>query len=650
MSGVANVYIYCGVHASTVESYIKRSRWHHTSHVSPFQVIKCIKTTAHSVGDVMRDLDSRDLITGDFILIYGDLISNLPITGALARHKARKNADKNAIMTMILRSAGLGPHRTASKGISPVFVVDPTINRCLHYEEIHPLQAKKYINIDPELLKTHTQMEVRSDLIDCGIDICTPDVLALWSESFDYEIPRRHFLHGVLKDYELNGKTIHTDIVEDHYAARVSNLQMYEAVSKDILSRWTYPFVPDSNFIAGQSYKFERGGFYKENGVILARTCKIGKRTVLGGDTSIDDGSFLQNSIIGRRCRIGRNVKIENAYIWDDVIIGDGSIVNRAVVASKCVIGKDCDIQAGSLLSYSVRIADNQVVKEGQKITRSNHTLDDSPEKPLELTDLSLVGKDGEGYLYIDDSDEGNEGLSFHNSLIYSSANLNISNSSISTFASTISRAESPLPGIRHPSFNGSTTSNSDPRFLNESFHNDAVNGLLDTLKENGDFDSARLEFMGLRLSNDATDHQIRRAIAIAFSGHISQLVDDGNLDALKATTHTLDAPGAENFLKHVAIASKQIDSQVDFISCLQTGLTHKASGAAILAAMSQSLYSRDIIEEEAYLKWWRLCEEKALEETEEMKKVREKTVIFIQWLTQAESESSSEGGDYDSE
>jgi NDP-sugar pyrophosphorylase family protein len=35
------------------------------------------------------------------------VISNLPIEGALAQHRARRALDKNAIMTMVLREAGL---------------------------------------------------------------------------------------------------------------------------------------------------------------------------------------------------------------------------------------------------------------------------------------------------------------------------------------------------------------------------------------------------------------------------------------------------------------------------------------------------------------------------------------------------------------
>ncbi len=31
------------------------------------------------------------------------------------------------------------------------------------------------------------------------------------------------------------------------YAARVHNLRSYDAVSRDIVARWCYPFVPDTN-------------------------------------------------------------------------------------------------------------------------------------------------------------------------------------------------------------------------------------------------------------------------------------------------------------------------------------------------------------------------------------------------------------------
>ena len=355
----------------------RASKWQSLS--SPFRSLDIIKTTSRSVGDVMRDLDSRDIITGDFLVVSGDVVSNISLELALAKHRARRATDKNAIMTMVLRKAGRA-HRTKAHEPSPVFVLDPTRDRCLHYEEMQSLQSGHYVNIDPELF-SHPEIDVRSDLIDCYIDVCTPDVLALWTDSFDYESPRKHFLYGVLKDYELNGKTIHTHIVEEHYAARVRDLQAYDAVSKDIVSRWAYPICPDSNLLPGQSYRFLAGNVYLEEGVVLARSCLIKKRTVIGQNTSIGDGSTVGNSIIGRRCQIGRNVNIDGAYIWDDTVISDNSDVRRAIVANEAMVGPQCTIEPGALISYGVRLKKGTRVRGISQITRETDMFEASSDR-----------------------------------------------------------------------------------------------------------------------------------------------------------------------------------------------------------------------------------------------------------------------------
>jgi translation initiation factor eIF-2B subunit epsilon len=645
MSGVSEIYVYCGAHTAEVEQYLTASKWHPaTSPASPFSTLEILKSTARSVGDALRDIDNRGLIAGDFLLVHGDVISNLPIDAALSAHRARRLANKNAIMTLILREGGLGPHRTKAHGITPVFVIDPTKNRCLHYEEMNPLQADKYVNIDPTLLSDHAEMEIRTDLIDCGIDICTPDVLALWSESFDYEVPRRHFLHGVLKDYELNGKTIHMEVIKDHYAARAANLQAYDAISKDVLGRWTYPLVPDSNLVRGQNYKFSRGGLCQEDGVILARSCKIGKKTVLGRDTSIGDGTVVSKSIIGRHCLIGKNVKIENTYIWDNVVIGDNTEIHQAIIANEAFIGENCYIKQGALISFGVRISDDTVVEEGSRITRARRE-DENLDEPLSQTptDLNIVGAAGEGYAF-HDSDEldGEDDVKLQSSLIYSTSHLNISNESISTFASDISAPSSTTPRSRLSSFVSiSDEDESGPSGASgEAFHKDAVADVYKTLSENGDFSNTRVEFTSLRLSNNATDHHVRRAIAVAFTKRIASLVDSG-LEASKAVAQTLGMSGAVAFLTDVGVGrDKKVEDQMDFLLSAQKDLTHRGKGDVILFALCKELYEREIIEEEGFETWW---EDSRSMAPEEMRNVKAKTRVFIDWLREAEEESEDE-------
>lgn len=393
---------YCGCRADMEDLY-SASKWRAPS--SPFKQLTFLKSTSTSVGDVMRDLDGKHLITGDFIVVSGDVISNLPIEGALTKHRARREADKNAIMTMILREAGRN-HRTKSSSVSPVFVIDPTKDRCLHYEEIdHHSPESSRLNIDAELITTHQEIDLRQDLIDCNIDICTPDVLSLWSDSFDYQTPRKQFLYGVLKDYELNGKTIHTHIVKDHYAARVRNLKAYDAVSKDVISRWAYPLCPDTNLLRGHNYELRKGSLYQEQGVTLARSCVIGRRTVIGQGTSIGDKTTVKNTVLGRDCKIGKNVTLDGAYIWDGAVIGDGTTVNQAIVADRAVVGKNCTIEPGSLISFGVEIADGVKVSDGRRITTAYREEDDE----VPASEPEVVGEGGKGYEYVpydDDEDE----------------------------------------------------------------------------------------------------------------------------------------------------------------------------------------------------------------------------------------------------
>lgn len=165
------------------------SKWRLPS--SPFEDLAIIRSTATSVGDAMRDLDSRDIIKADFILVFGDLVSNAALQPALAKHRARREKDKNAIMTMLLRGIDPG-HRVRSRGRQPIFVVDPEHDRCLHYEELGPRSGNGHsMHTDSDVLKNRDFIDIRADLVDCNIDICTPDVLGLWSDNFDYTTLRR---------------------------------------------------------------------------------------------------------------------------------------------------------------------------------------------------------------------------------------------------------------------------------------------------------------------------------------------------------------------------------------------------------------------------------------------------------------------------
>jgi hypothetical protein len=49
-------------------------------------------------------------------------------------------------------------------------------------------------------------LQLRTDVMDCHIDICAPEVLVDFRENFDYQQVRRDFVGGVLIDEEMGNK------------------------------------------------------------------------------------------------------------------------------------------------------------------------------------------------------------------------------------------------------------------------------------------------------------------------------------------------------------------------------------------------------------------------------------------------------------
>ncbi|KAI0870127.1 eIF4-gamma/eIF5/eIF2-epsilon [Hypoxylon argillaceum] len=660
MNEVQDVFIYCGAHHEQVEQYIHNSRWSPLSRYPPFSTLEFIRVAdARSVGDFLRDLDKRNIISGDFLLVHGDLVSNMELAGALAAHKARRKANRDSCMTMVLREAGEAEHHTKPKTITPVFALDPLDGfRCLHYEEMHPFQTNRYINLDPSVLK-HAEIDMRADLIDAQIDICTPDVLALWSESFDYEIPRANFLHGVLKDWELNGKMIHAEIVTEGYSARATSLQMYDAISHDLLGGWVYPFTPDCNLLKGQTYSLRDNHVYQEDDVLVEDDAEA-INAVLGRDTHVGSKSIIEHSIIGRNCKIGSNVRIVNSFVWDDAEIGDGVVVEHSIIADTAHVGKGATIHQGSLVSSGVRIDEKVEVEASTVLSLIAHDG-----KPLQ-SQAQVVGARGKGavFQYPEEDEVGNEDLAkVENALIHNLDQYDFDSESCSSFGGDESdddhsEAASVTPSQTTTRSRLSSFASDDsgaPSF--SSFHADAVHGLMEVLRGTvGDFDSEKLEFTSLRLANNASDVAMRKAVATAFVRRAVELMnaESSGLDAVKAAKEALTSrAGASAFVADVGVGGESLSEQLEFTVAMQRACVSSAkiieAGKAgiLLAAMLQQMYDLDILEEEGLLAWWGDARAK---EGEVMLAVRAKCQALIEWLENAEEESDedSEGDDDD--
>ena len=72
------------------------------------QVSVVVSRASTSLGDALRAIDSKGCIGSDFVLMSGNTVTNMDLRAPLAEHKARREKDRNAIMTLVTTTPYLG--------------------------------------------------------------------------------------------------------------------------------------------------------------------------------------------------------------------------------------------------------------------------------------------------------------------------------------------------------------------------------------------------------------------------------------------------------------------------------------------------------------------------------------------------------------
>ncbi|KAL6453271.1 GCD6 Translation initiation factor eIF-2B subunit epsilon [Candida maltosa Xu316] len=650
-AGVNEVYLMCSAHADQIQKYIENSKW--MSDTSPFTMTTIMSVESRSVGDAMRDLDNR-----------GDVVTNIDFSKVMQFHKQKKAQDRDHILTMVLNQAS-PLHRTRSHVEPATFVVDKESHKCLYYQGIPPVDGKKgCINIEPELLEDITgEFMIRNDLIDCHVDICTPHVPQIFQDNFDYQYLRSDFVKGVLTS-DLVKKTIYAYISKDssEYAGRVESWSTYDAVSQDILARWCYPLVPDSNLVDDNSYSYELNNIYKEDKVILAQSCKIGTSTSIGRNTKIGDATSVKKSVIGRNCVIGNNVTISNSYVWDNAIIQDNSVLDHTIVAADAQIGKHVTLSPGSVIGFNVIIGDNRVIPNNVKIVETpivsgdgfddedDFSSDDEQVKEtahipaVTIKDVELVGEEGKGFAYeSEDESVGYEdestGGDNYSGIIYQMKSLNISDESIASITNKKAKKSRSRRRFSTNSMVSETGGAFESEGEEEDFGKEGLATVIRAIENNHDIDTALLELNTLRMSMNVTYHEVRSVTTQALLNKIVDFIATDTLTPQEAATKIFSNWGT--MYKRQVFSPEE---EIDLLNILQkkTQVLDSAYNQIILFIAIRTLYDLEVVEEDNILDWWT--------QGDESLEVRGLTAKFITWLKEADEEESSDDDDDEEE
>uniref|UniRef100_A0A4X2M1K1 Eukaryotic translation initiation factor 2B subunit epsilon n=1 Tax=Vombatus ursinus TaxID=29139 RepID=A0A4X2M1K1_VOMUR len=176
-TGVQETFVFCCWKAPEIKEHIQKSKW--CLPTSPNVVRIVTSETYRSLGDVLRDVDAKALVRSDFLLVYGDVISNINIAHALEEHRLRRKREKNvSVMTMIFKESSPS-HPTRCPEDNIVVAMDSATHRLLHYQKTHGLRRFSFpLNL---FQGSGEGVDIRYDLLDCHISICSPQVMPLTS-------------------------------------------------------------------------------------------------------------------------------------------------------------------------------------------------------------------------------------------------------------------------------------------------------------------------------------------------------------------------------------------------------------------------------------------------------------------------------------
>ncbi|THU86422.1 nucleotide-diphospho-sugar transferase [Dendrothele bispora CBS 962.96] len=695
LAGVQEIFVICRSHAEQVKSTIAESRWSKPGSGIKIMPIMTAKET-FSPGDAMRDIYTRGLVTGDFVLVMGDLVSNVKINEVVKAHKERRKTNKDAIMTMVVKESG-SRHRTRPTGNSSVFVIDSETSECLHYEPVMGYPPTKVAGIPREILAEHPEVEIRNDLIDCSIDICSVEVPSLFQDNFDYLDIRRDFVHGVLTS-DLLMKNIYCYVAKEGYAARVQDTKSYQSISKDILSRWTFPLVPDNNHPAGDVYEHRRGNKYiaKDGSVVLARTSRIGNNCLIGPSTQVSEDVQITSSVIGRNCVIGSGSIIDNSYIFDGTIIGAGCVVEHSIVGAGVEIRENSRVGKGCLVGDGVVIGPEAVLERFEKLSKKRETGDDgeqedeeedvdSEEEEIEANQEDSIkaqlGSDCNAIVWpreAPDEDEDEEGVENYKNQRFLRLGLAFSTPSTSFFfcatgddASDLEFTDEGSLSSDEDSDSSDEDSDSDANFTTlptssatsltlenstivaasdavaeSEFRAEVEQSLERAFAEGHSVDNAAVELKTLRMASNVPLSRVRESVVSAIVEKI-QIVEGGGV------------PQRQEIAKVINRWGPLIDKigGVDAVETVSILQTHCATSERLplFAQILVALYQADIVEEVDMRRWHALPSSKGAGEEpgprrDGMKKCWDVGAALLEQLSQQESDSDedSEGDDDD--
>lgn len=255
-----------------------------------------VEGTPLGTGGAFKNAEEQ--IDSTTVVFNGDVLTGVDLPAVIRKHK-----DSGAVATLVLtpvdNPSAYGLVETAPDGSVLRFLEKP----------------------GPD--------EITCNTINAGIYVLEPSVLRYMPKGEPYSFERGLFPTLLEKKERV------LSVILDKYWIDIGTPQKYLEVHHDILAgKFSSQRVPPS--------ALDRSG--------LPSDVLIDAKSIIDADVTIRSGVHIENSVIGRNCKIEEGAHVIDSVIWPGNTLDAGSRVEGAIVGKGCYVGRSVNLRPGVVL------------------------------------------------------------------------------------------------------------------------------------------------------------------------------------------------------------------------------------------------------------------------------------------------------------
>ena len=246
------------------------------------------------------------------VVFNGDVLTDVDISQIIDLHR-KNGAEATIALVKVPDPTSYGLVETGQKGEVQRFIEKPTA----------------------EMLK-----EIRVDTINAGIYVLEPSILDLIpgneNTSFEYDV-----FPAILEQK----RKFFAYILDGSYWRDIGTPASYLAAHHDLLAKKVKGFNPLSNGTAD-----------------IATAASVDKLSLIGDGCVIKPNVRIINSVLGPGVHIDEKAVIENSVIWAHTRVSTLAEIRDSIVGKSCYLGRNVKVTPGSVLGDKSSLTDYSTV------------------------------------------------------------------------------------------------------------------------------------------------------------------------------------------------------------------------------------------------------------------------------------------------